>query len=106
MKAVRKTLALTMVLVCLMSLVACGEKGLVGKWVDKTTAVDNIVEFNKDGTGKMEVEGMFSIDFTYTNTDDKITLTIMGNDVEYDYTLDGDKLTMTIEGQKQEFKRD
>lgn len=105
MKAVRKTLALTMVLVCLMSLVACGEKGLVGKWVDKTTAVDNIVEFNKDGTGKMEAEGIFSVEFTYTNTDDTITLTIMGQDVKYDYTLDGDKLTMTIDGQKQEFKR-
>lgn len=105
MKAVRKTLALTMVLVCLMSLVACGEKGLVGKWVDTTTAVDNIFEFNKDGTGKMEVEGMFSMDFTYTSTDDTITLTIMGQNVEYGYTIDGDKLTMTINGQKQEFKR-
>lgn len=105
MKAAKRVVSLAAALILVMSMVACGSKGLEGKWVDSSTGVDNIFEFKSDGTGSMSVEGFLSMDFTYTSTDDKITVTIMGESVEYGYRLDGDTLVMIVNGEEETFKR-
>lgn len=106
MKAAKRAVSLVAALILVMSLVACGEKGLKGTWVDSSTGVDNVFEFNDDGKGKMSVTGMLELEFTYKYTDDKITVTIMGADVEYGYRLDGDTLVLiTEEGEEETFKR-
>jgi hypothetical protein len=78
---------------------ACGGgSSLVGKWANE--AENASLELSEDGTAS--IDGMPA---TYKAEGDKLTLTILEEDVSFGYALDGDSLTLTSEGESIVFTR-
>lgn len=98
MKMAKRVASLAMVLILAMSLVACGEKGIVGTWEITEEGMTVGYTFEKDGSCKTNLLGM-EIPGTYETKGDKITITMTvfgsSDSTEYTYKVDGDKLTLT-----------
>ena len=102
MKAVKRTVCLVAALVMVMSLVACGDSGIVGTWSVAQDGIEVTYTFNSDGTGSMTVLGI-PVDMKYTTSGDtlKITVSFFGQEdtQEMTYKVDGNKLTLTDDGE-------
>jgi len=109
MRKTAKILAVVLTLVMLVSLAACGGSGsdnndnneaksaLIGKW-ESVDAPGTFYEFNEDGKGVLSGTG-YSMDFTYTEKDNKIELSRDGEllTFKYEYAIEGDTLSLKDE---------
>ena len=87
----KKVLAITVVMVMLMSLAACaGGNGLTGTWTDETGMMT--LKLKADGTGTLEAY-IALMDFTTTND---ITYTVNGDEVEICFLESGEYETATL----------
>lgn len=100
MRMAKKAISLVAVLVLAMSLVACGDSGIVGTWSMTEDGVTSSFTFEKDGTCKASAMGL-EMSGTYKTDGDKLTITIsllgMESSQECTYKIDGNKLTITDE---------
>ena len=92
MKKYIYTLAIVMLLVLV---VGCGQKGLVGKWRAEGYSVDYYYVFNEDKTCAYEMSGA-KMECTYEDDGTKVTILYKGNTSSntYEYTIDGNTLTI------------
>jgi len=97
---VRSCIALVLVVACLLCACGVSQRSLVGTWKYQQTVLGVVTEttyvFNEDGTGT--VKNIVDVDFTYTLTDDQLTITttvlgISGTET-YTVSFDGGKLVM------------
>ncbi len=79
---------------------ACGgdDASLVGSWANEGEG--ETLEITADG--KVVMDGM---DGTYKLEGEKLTFTILEQDVVFDYTLDGDSLTLSYDGESMTYDR-
>ncbi len=109
----KKTLALVFaVLMCVSVLVACGSssKGIVGTWTATEDGQTVDMTFKADGKLSMTMMGV-NVEGTYTAKDGKLsaTVSLMGQTQEIfedvEYKVDGDKLAITVDGDTQILNR-
>lgn len=99
----RKILASALVISMILVLCACAtpEKSIVGTWKSQSSVLGIVTEttytFNEDGTGSLT--NVFSVDFTYSFSEDKLLITTstlgIENTEEYTFKFSGDTLVLT-----------
>lgn len=105
----KKIAAVALVVIMVMCVfVACGEKGIVGKWEASFMGIPMTMEFTADGTLTMDVMGE-SESGKYKYEDNKIYFSYDGEDWEEDAlevkSLKGNEMVIEIEGMELTFKR-
>ena len=99
MKKTAKILALVLAIAMVVALLtACGSKSaLVGTWNSKD-AEGTSITVKDDGTGSMDAAGI-SMDFKYTEKDNKVVLSRDNEELKfnYEYTIEGDTLSLKDE---------
>lgn len=101
----KKLIAMTLVLVCLLCACAAPADKIVGTWKNQKTVLGIVTEttyvFREDGTGKRS--GILDVEFTYDIIEDQLVLTFSAIGLEsketYSYAFEGDTLTLTGNGE-------
>lgn len=108
-KARLVTVMIATLMLC--SLIACGSTktySINGTWGSDGGKITEIT-FNEDGTGTLKKSAEISVNFTYTSQDDKVSVTteVLGQKTEttYTYTVTEDKLTLTNGSDTTEFSK-
>ena len=104
----KRTVCLVMaVLLLAVSLCACGGNKLVGTWVGKMEGVEISMTFDKDGEGKMESMGIISIDFEYEVKNNKLILSLEGEESDpIDFKVSGKTLSLEVDGETMTFTKE
>lgn len=107
MKRMKRFTAAVLVLVCAMSLMACGSKkgSIVGTWVIEGTDSDiSALELKEDGTGSISIGGTISLNITYATDNNKLTMTMtylgQTDTEEYTYSIKDSKLILEEDGEQ------
>ncbi len=98
----KKVISLVLILVLVLSMVACGSKELVGKWEvadDMGLGISMVLEFTED-----QID-MFGMKVDYKVKGNTIIVEAEGEEGEMEYKIDGDTLTLTVDGESMELKR-
>lgn len=94
----KKYLFSLMLILCVVTLVGCGNKNkLVGTWEGKTEdGMKTTFEFKKDGKVNYDNEYGFKSSGTYTTKDNKVTIKLESWDKEkvYEYKVENKKLSL------------
>lgn len=92
---------------------ACGGNTIVGTWLgdasfiseDGAETMDYYYCFYEDGTGKMGNDTLGYSEFTYTDNDGTLAISVGDRTVEMTYEVDAYTAVFTARGSSAEFKR-
>lgn len=98
MRRINKIIPIICASVMVMSLAACGQQSINGKWSCQQNGAATTYEFNADGTGSMDLgEGIvLPINYSYEDNKLKISYTFLGMESTVEYNVVIDKKTLTL----------
>lgn len=98
MRKISKIIPIICASVMIISLAACGQKSINGKWSCQQNGATTTYEFNQDGTGSMDLGEGIVLPINYSVDDNKlkISYTFLGteNTIEYNVVIDRKTLTL------------
>lgn len=103
----KKTVAVALLLIMLVSLCACSspEKAIIGTWKNQSTGLLGVVTetsytFKDDGTGTKSSTLDYTFNYTITDEQLVITYSVLGVETTETYTFEikSDKLSLTQDG--------
>lgn len=98
----KRLISIVMILVIALSLVACGDNELVGKWLldgSEEIGMEIIMEFTEDEMI------FFGVGTPYEIKGNQIVITFDGEEEFAEFEVKGDTLTFSADGEEQTFTR-